>query len=653
MEFYDDLVKETKKFLNFVERANRGDRTIAQVYGYEKSKFLLYAMSVYDDKKMLTKIVDGCIKHELWGFLSYLIATYASYDGVLKVVQKNYNRIPQNLRAAFIALLCYTQKWTNDSLNDLLIDLIVQQGCHSDAIDEFEEDEITVYYPLGWNESIEDAINNPCWCLSENDVFRWCLYSKLYYSRHVKEIKNYDMFGEGELRNINTIKTRGLKGKIKKSDILGYIEPDDLFSTFLPLNNVIQNQSVKDIEIMDEEEIETGETDSLCYFLLAVWDGLDTDELCERACDLYDLIIENCEKAGLPEFISSNEVNNKPMSEPIDIAKLVRTRARVTQGDALKLARALVKAQKSAKWVYANSKGYKIRKGYFYRALGYSALKHQVFVTFMQYLSADNLNIIRLENENESFKKYTDIFAIDFDSESKTLEECIKKCKAIANPQKSESVKKEQTVYHSEELTENEKEELRREYIEEVDEEYQKEIRRHAKIADSKIAENLKLKSKMAEMSKQIEDLQRQLEKKQRIVDQQENISILEIGTEPEKYDGETHAMVMSAVRHELNNCEKGTRRHDVLKGVITKNSDEDDAISEKLKEIKSITKGYRNASELKDGLEEQGFEYIDDGKHPKIKYPDDDRYIITAASTSSDVRAGDNLYAQIKKKFF
>ena len=55
----------------------------------------------------------------------------------------------------------------------------------------------------------------------------------------------------------------------------------------------------------------------------------------------------------------------------------------------------------------------------------------------------------------------------------------------------------------------------------------------------------------------------------------------------------------------------------------------------------------------MKPGLIKQVFQYTEDGKHPKIQYPNDDRYIITTASTTSDVRSGENLYSLIKKKFF
>lgn len=48
MEFYDGLLNELNKFDEFVDRAKDDDLSLATVYGMEKSKFILYAMSQQD-----------------------------------------------------------------------------------------------------------------------------------------------------------------------------------------------------------------------------------------------------------------------------------------------------------------------------------------------------------------------------------------------------------------------------------------------------------------------------------------------------------------------------------------------------------------------------------------------------------------------------
>lgn len=51
MEFYDGLLNELGKFDEFVDRVKNDDLSLATVYGMEKSKFILYAMSQQDNKK--------------------------------------------------------------------------------------------------------------------------------------------------------------------------------------------------------------------------------------------------------------------------------------------------------------------------------------------------------------------------------------------------------------------------------------------------------------------------------------------------------------------------------------------------------------------------------------------------------------------------
>lgn len=171
------------------------------------------------------------------------------------------------------------------------------------------------------------------------------------------------MFGEGEIHGINTVKMRMLKGKIKKSDILGYLDPGILYGDFLPLDNIFQNQSVYDIEIIDQGDAESEEVHELVCYLLATNDDLDCDDGIDNyADDLLEKLLEGCEKGGIPAYTPVSEISNKIMEKPADVAKLLRARARATQGDALKTAKAICKAEKNAKWVYANSKGYKKEK---------------------------------------------------------------------------------------------------------------------------------------------------------------------------------------------------------------------------------------------------------------------------------------------------
>lgn len=376
------------KYDEFVDRAKNEDLSLATVYGMEKSKFILYAMSQQDNKKLILKLLDGCIRKEIWGFLSFMLVDCSSYTGVDTFIIKNIQRIPKELQASIIAILCYGQKWMNSTLNELFLELLKKQGCPSDRIQGIEDDEIEVYYPLGWNESIELAVKNPCWHLAMDSAARYCMFSKFYYSRKDKNIKDYTMFGEGEIHGINTVKMRMLKGKIKKSDILGYLDLGILYGDFLPLDNIFQNQSVYDIEIIDQGDAESEEVHELVCYLLATNDDLDCDDgIVSYADDLLEKLLEGCEKGEIPAYTPVSEISNKIMEKPADVAKLLRARARATQGDALKTAKAICKAEKNAKLVYANSKGYKKRKGFYYRGLGYSAINR---MTVLEYMAMKN-----------------------------------------------------------------------------------------------------------------------------------------------------------------------------------------------------------------------------------------------------------------------
>lgn len=572
------------KYDEFVDRAKNEDLSLATVYGMEKSKFILYAMSQQDNKKLILKLLDGCIRKEIWGFLSFMLVDCSSYTGVDTFIIKNIQRIPKELQASIIAILCYGQKWMNSTLNELFLELLKKQGCPSDRIQGIEDDEIEVYYPLGWNESIELAVKNPCWHLAMDSAARYCMFSKFYYSRKDKNIKDYTMFGEGEIHGINTVKMRMLKGKIKKSDILGYLDPGILYGDFLPLDNIFQNQSVYDIEIIDQGDAESEEVHELVCYLLATNDDLDCDDgIVRYADDLLEKLLEGCEKGEIPAYTPVSEISNKIMEKPADVAKLLRARARATQGDALKTAKAICKAEKNAKWVYANSKGYKKRKGFYYRGLGYSAYTHQVIPMILCYKSDDSIGIYGNEEFQKKHARYTDVFAFDFDSESKTLDECLKKCEKIAEGETGKQIKvtNESAPSAEKELSSEEKDKLKADYLAGVDEEIASEINKYKKIADFAGAENGKLKDQNSELSRKIDFLKKQLEAKQRIIDAQKEIPVLHRGKEEPKYEGEIKAFVKDVLEASIEHISKDTRRYDVIADLIDTNFTDKDVILE------------------------------------------------------------------------
>lgn len=657
MEFYDGMINELIKFNDFVHRVIKDDFSLASVYGIEKTVFIFNTISQCKNKQFNLKLLDECIQKEIWGFLTFMLVEYSSHKSIDTFMMKNIVRIPKELQASIIAILCYGQKWTNSNLKNLFLESLATQSCPSDRIQGIEEDEIEVYYPLGWNESIETAVKNPCWHLAMDSAARYCLFSKFYYSRKNEKIQNYTMFGEGEIHNINTVKMRMLKGKIRKTDILGYIDPGMFYEDFLSLDNIFQNQSVYDVEIIEKGVAESEELHELVNYLLATNDDLDcNDDIVSYADDLFEKLLEGCEKGGIPAYTPVSEISNKIMEKPADVAKLLRVRARAKQGDAIKTAKAICKSEKNAKWVYANSKGYKKRKGYYYRGLGYSAYTHQVIPMILCYKSDDSIGIYGNEEFQKKHARYTDVFAFDFDSESKTLDECLKKCEKIAEGETDKQIKviNESAPSAEKELSSAEKDKLKADYLAGVDEEIASEINKYKKIADFAKAENEKLRKQNNELSRQIDFLKKQLDAKQRIIAAQEEIPVLHRGKEEPKYEGEIKAFVKDVLETSIEHISKDTRRYDVVADLIDSNFTEKDVtLEDKLQHVASATKGYRTSYDLKRDLEEAGLVISGGSKHPKIQFNGDERYMLTCAGTTSDVRSGDNLYSQIKKKFF
>ena len=74
--------------------------------------------------------------------------------------------------------------------------------------------------------------------------------------------------------------------------------------------------------------------------------------------------------------------------------------------------------------------------------------------------------------------------------------------------------------------------------------------------------------------------------------------------------------------------------------------------LSEKRKQrVKAMFKGYKNLSgAMRQELLELGMTITDDGKHYKLTYKDDPRYMVTIGKTPSDNRAGNNNAALINK---
>ena len=125
---------------------------------------------------------------------------------------------------------------------------------------------------------------------------------------------------------------------------------------------------------------------------------------------------------------------------------------------------------------------------------------------------------------------------------------------------------------------------------------------------------------------------------------------ILYQGEEEDFYPDEIKDMILGALDEVRTNSEATTRRADILDDIL--HSNEYQHLSEQRKQrVKAMFKGYKNVSSaMKQELMDLGMTISDDGKHYKLTYRDDPRYMVTIGKTPSDNRAGNNNAALINK---
>lgn len=110
--------------------------------------------------------------------------------------------------------------------------------------------------------------------------------------------------------------------------------------------------------------------------------------------------------------------------------------------------------------------------------------------------------------------------------------------------------------------------------------------------------------------------------------------------------------MLLDAVEQALQkNCQKGTRRYDVLADILGHNPYEH-IREQRDQNLKQLFKGYRTLTPaIRAGLKELGITITGDGKHYRLTYYGDERYKDTMSKTGSDSREGLNKVKQILNK--
>ena len=131
------------------------------------------------------------------------------------------------------------------------------------------------------------------------------------------------------------------------------------------------------------------------------------------------------------------------------------------------------------------------------------------------------------------------------------------------------------------------------------------------------------------------------------------DVPLLYLGEEEDFYQGEIRDFVLSVIDEALNSTEKTTRKADILADILESNPF--DRLGESRRQrIKALFKGYRAmTSVMRLELLSMGFEISEDGKHYKITYGGDPRYMITVPKTPSDHRSGSNCATVLNRKMF
>jgi len=136
----------------------------------------------------------------------------------------------------------------------------------------------------------------------------------------------------------------------------------------------------------------------------------------------------------------------------------------------------------------------------------------------------------------------------------------------------------------------------------------------------------------------------------------------VKFGSEYEFYENEALEMVLDAVQKYVDTAfvsgaDKGVqpcRRADVLQAVLDSSSIKVRNVARHREEVRQILTGKRRINqETSSALRKIGVHTEAGGKHPKLKLFGDSRYIVTAASTGSDINGSSNLIADIRRKFF
>lgn len=128
---------------------------------------------------------------------------------------------------------------------------------------------------------------------------------------------------------------------------------------------------------------------------------------------------------------------------------------------------------------------------------------------------------------------------------------------------------------------------------------------------------------------------------------------LLSLGKEHNLYPQEMRDLVVSVLEGAARNLKDGSRRQHLVLDLVEANP-AGGAVTSMEAQIKAAMKTYRSMdAKTRSLLTELGFAITEDGKHYKITFRGDSRYMFTLPKTSSDHRAGKNGASDIASTLF
>lgn len=159
------------------------------------------------------------------------------------------------------------------------------------------------------------------------------------------------------------------------------------------------------------------------------------------------------------------------------------------------------------------------------------------------------------------------------------------------------------------------------------------------------------------ELTRQNENLQGEVSNLRAWTDSLGEKPLIFYGDEQEFYRDEFKEYVLTALESAINKTDKRKDKRkrwvDVLQSILDANEC-DFTQKQRKDDLKCVLNDYRTmTSNIRTALIDAGFKITDDGKHYKLTYYDDERYVMSMSKTSSDCRAGKNFFHELKAMIY